>query len=150
VSLTLASLNLHCGLTRRGDPYSVKAAIAAADADVVVVQENWRPHGRASLAAEAAADCGYPSYAELDLVTDTPLADLEVVGGEAPDETGAWGLAILSRRPWRRLGEAAIGAAGGDAVGARLAQLAEIGVAGGAVLRVVNVHLTHRLVYGPA
>lgn len=150
MSLTLASLNLHCGLSHRGQPYSVKAAVAALDADVVVVQENWRRAGATSLAAEAAADCGYPEYAELDMVTGTPMAGLDIVG-DPPDETGDWGLGIMSRRPWRRIGVAELGpGAPGDVVGPRLAQVAEIPLDGGGVLRVVNLHLTHRLLHGPA
>lgn len=143
--LSLASLNLHCGLDHRGAPYSVKAAVAALDTDVIVVQENWRSRGTDSLAASAAADCGYTSFAELDLVPDVPLADLEVVGGTAPDEVGAWGLAVLSRVPWVGTDVIGIGAARGDVVGARAAQVIDF-----PGLRVVNVHLTHRLPYGPA
>ncbi|GGQ84354.1 endonuclease/exonuclease/phosphatase family protein [Couchioplanes azureus] len=143
--IRLASLNLHCGLDHRGAPFSVKQAIAALDTDVIVAQENWRAHGSVSLAASAAADCGYPSFTELDLVPDTPLADLEVVSGTAPDEKGAWGLAVLSRVPWTRHLTVPIGAAPGDVVGERSAQVIEF-----PGLRIVNVHLTHRLLHGPA
>ncbi|GAA1643141.1 endonuclease/exonuclease/phosphatase family protein [Actinoplanes couchii] len=145
MALRLASLNMHCGLDHRGVPFSVKQAVTTLNTDVVVVQENWRVHGSDSLAATAAADCGYPSYTELDLVPDTPLADLEVVDGTAPDETGAWGLAVLSRVPWDRQWTVAIGAAPGDVVGERTAQVIEF-----PEVRVVNVHLTHRLLHGPA
>lgn len=149
MSRTIASINLHCGLTGGGEPYSVKAAVAALDADIVLVQENWGRTGRLSVAAAAAADCGYAEYEELAMITGTPLAALEVVG-EAPDETGAFGLAVMSRHPWRSLTVASLGAAPGDVVGPRLAQVAEFALPGGALLRVVNVHLTHRLWYGPA
>jgi endonuclease/exonuclease/phosphatase family metal-dependent hydrolase len=150
MGLRLASINLHCGLDRRGHPYSVKAAVAALNTDVILVQENWRPDGSPSLAASAAADCGYPCLAELDLVADTPLAGLDVVRGDVPDETGAWGLAILSRLPWRGCTTVEVGAVPGDVVGPRLAQVVEIPLDDSAVLRVVNVHLTHRLAHGPA
>ncbi|GID97697.1 endonuclease/exonuclease/phosphatase family protein [Amorphoplanes digitatis] len=143
--LSLASLNLHCGLDHRGAPYSVKAAVAALDTDVIVVQENWRARGTESLAASAAADCGYPCFAELDMVPDAPLADLDVVDGAAPDEVGAWGLAVMSRVPWVSTTAIGIGTAPGDVVGARSAQVIEL-----PGLRVVNVHLTHRLLHGPA
>nr|BFE69956.1 hypothetical protein GCM10020092_032570 [Actinoplanes digitatis] len=141
--LSLASLNLHCGLDHRGAPYSVKAAVAALDTDVIVVQENWRARGTESLAASAAADCGYPCFAELDMVPDAPLADLDVVDGAAPDEVGAWGLAVMSRVPWVSTTAIGIGTAPGDVVGARSAQVIEL-----PGLRVVNVHLTHRLLHG--
>jgi len=53
--ISVASINLHCGLTRHGRPYPVADAIGALDADVVLVQENWRPRGEESLARRAAA-----------------------------------------------------------------------------------------------
>lgn len=147
--LSLASLNLHCGLDHAGAPFPVKAAIAALDTDVVLIQENWRPHGAESLAAQAAADCGYPCFTELDLVTDSPLADLDVVRGEVPDETGAWGLAIMSRVPWRSVSTVSLGpAAPRDVVGERHALVVDIPL-GDTVLRVADVHLTHRLAHGP-
>jgi endonuclease/exonuclease/phosphatase family metal-dependent hydrolase len=149
VSTTIASLNLHCGIDRHEARYSVKSAIAALDTDVVLVQENWRPDGGPSLAELAAADCGYREYAEFDIVTGRTLAELEIATGPAPDETGAWGLAMMSRLPWRHPRTVALGSAPGDVVGERAAQIVEIAVEDG-ILRVVNVHLTHRLVHGPA
>jgi endonuclease/exonuclease/phosphatase family metal-dependent hydrolase len=144
VALRLASLNLHCGLDRHGVPYSVKQALVALDADVVVVQENWRTGDGPSIAAAAAADCGYPHVAELELVTGRSLTELEIVRRAVPAETGAWGLAVLSRVPWQSSTTAPLGAAARDPVGARLAQIVSFpGV------RLVNVHLTHRLTRGP-
>jgi len=144
VALSLASLNLHCGLDRHGAPYSVKQAVAALDTDVVVVQENWRSGDRPSIAAAAAADCGYPYVAELDLVTGRSLTELRIVRRAVPDDPGAWGLAVLSRVPWRGCASARIGVAARDPVGSRLAQIVAFGG-----VRVVNVHLTHRLTRGP-
>ncbi|MDY7090268.1 MAG: endonuclease/exonuclease/phosphatase family protein [Actinomycetota bacterium] len=145
MELTVASLNLHCGLDDTGAPFSVKEAVAALDTDVILLQENWRPEGVGSIAARAAADCGYAHVAELDMVTGTPLADLEIHDGAVPDETGAWGLAIISRVPFTGTGAVPIGSAPKDVVGDRHAQVAEL-----PGLRLVNVHLTHRLLHGPA
>ncbi len=127
----------------------MKAAVAALETDVVLLQENWRPPGSESLAAQAAQACDYPWFAELDLVADSPLADLEIVAGPVPEESGAWGLAVLSRRPWTASGTVRLGAARGDVVGERLAQVLVMPLADGGVLRLVNVHLTHRLLHGP-
>ncbi|OJF16280.1 hypothetical protein BG844_00115 [Couchioplanes caeruleus subsp. caeruleus] len=145
MTLTLASVNLHCGLDRNGRPFPVKQAIAALDADVVLVQENWRVEGSTSLAAAAAADCGYGSVTELDLISGVPLARLDIVDGEVPEETGSFGLAVLSRVPWESVWPLALGAARGDVVGIRSAQVVTF-----AGLRAVNVHLTHRVLHGPA
>ncbi|GGL01053.1 endonuclease/exonuclease/phosphatase family protein [Mangrovihabitans endophyticus] len=145
--LRVASINLHCGLDRRAEPYSVKQAVAALDADVILIQENWRPDDGTGLAATAAADCAYPHVAERELVSGRTPVELEIVRGDSPAlaTRGSWGLAVISRVPWTRAGEIAIGAARGDVVGPRYAQVVQIGG-----LRLVNVHLTHRLAHGPA
>jgi endonuclease/exonuclease/phosphatase family metal-dependent hydrolase len=147
--ISLASLNVHCGLSRHGRAYSVSDAIGALDADVVLVQENWRPRGEDSLARRAAAAHGYRGVAEFDLVSDVPLADLRIVRGPVPDESGAVGLAVLSRVPWQEYATMPLGGAPGDLCGERFAQLVEVPIGRHAVLRVVNTHLTYRLAYGP-
>ncbi len=149
MTLSLASLNLHAGLDATGRPYAVADAIAGLGADVVVVQENWRPDGQRSLAEQAAARCGYAAYAEIDVIKGRTRTQLGVAADPADGETGAWGLAIMSRLPWRALATLPLGAAPGDVVGERRALLAEIPTDDG-VLRVAGVHLTHRLVHGPA
>jgi endonuclease/exonuclease/phosphatase family metal-dependent hydrolase len=138
VTLSIATLNLHCGIG-----YQVADAVAALDTDIVLLQENWRPDGGPSLAELAAAACGYPERAELDLVGGHTLAELEVT--KAPSPRGTWGLAVLSRVPWQSSSTVSLGAAPGDVVGERHAQV--VAFPG---LRVVNVHLTHRLPHGPA
>lgn len=150
MSLRIASLNLHCGLDSQGRPYPVAAAIDGLGADVVLLQENWRPDGAAGLARRAAPVAGFEHLAELDVVTGTSLEALNIVRGRAvvPDESGSWGLAVLSRFPMRSYRTVSLGAAPGDVAGARMAQIIEIAYAGG-VLRLVNVHLTHRLRHGP-
>jgi len=113
------------------------------------VQENWRPRGAESLARAAALAGGYEQLAELDIVADIALRDMNVVRGEVPDETGAFGLAVLSRFPIQAYATVALGQAPGDVAGGRMAQIVEITGAGEASLRLVNVHLTHRLAHGP-
>ena len=149
MQISLASINLHGGRTRHGRAYPVSDAIGALDADVVLVQENWRPRGEDSLARRAAAAHGYRSVAEFDLVPDVALAALGIVRGPAPDETGAWGLAVLSRLPVQEYATIPLGHAPGDLGGPRFAQVLTIPIGGEAALRVVNTHLTYRLAYGP-
>jgi endonuclease/exonuclease/phosphatase family metal-dependent hydrolase len=152
VGTSLASLNLHGGLDHEDNPYSVTAAVAELDTDIVVVQENWRPLGTGaiSLAAEAAADCGYDAYAEIDMISGRTLNELGVATGAGANEPGAWGIAIMSRLPWHSLGTIPLGAARGDVIGERRALTAEVRTADGRRLRVAVAHLTHRLVHGPA
>jgi endonuclease/exonuclease/phosphatase family metal-dependent hydrolase len=149
MGIGLGSVNLHCGLDRHGHSYSPATAIGALGTDVILVQENWRPHGRDSIARRAADAHGYHHVAELDLVPDTALADMRITRWPVPDESGAWGIAVLSRLPWREYTTVALGAAPGDVAGQRRAQVVEIPVGAEGTLRVVNTHLTHKLPYGP-
>jgi endonuclease/exonuclease/phosphatase family metal-dependent hydrolase len=146
--LALGGLNLHCGRDHRGVPYAAAAAIRSLDADIVVVQENWRPEGVASIARRVAAECDYQYCVELDVLRTTSLYDLGVVTDPTVDEPGAWGLAVLSRQPMVRHQHIWLGSVPRD-MGARAAQVVEVTVGDESVLRVVNVHLTHRIAYGP-
>lgn len=143
---SVASINLHCGLDRHGRPFSVTSAIKALDADIVLIQENWRPWGSDSIARRAAIELGYDSVTEFDLVDLVPLEDLRIIRGAVPDQRGAWGLAVLSRVPVIGSGTIALGQAPGDLGGARHAQVLSFPLG----LRVVNTHLTYKLAYGPA
>jgi endonuclease/exonuclease/phosphatase family metal-dependent hydrolase len=145
----VASINLHCGRDRRGVPFPVSDALGALDTDLVLVQESWRPAGSDSLIRKVAAEWGYGEPLELDFLPETTLRALDVVGRDGADESGGWGLAVLSRLPWRRTEQIWLGSARGD-VGPRGALVVEVELPGGAVLRVVDVHLTHRVVHGPA
>jgi endonuclease/exonuclease/phosphatase family metal-dependent hydrolase len=40
-TVTIASLNLHCGFSAAGQPFDVAAAVAGLDADIIAVQEAW-------------------------------------------------------------------------------------------------------------
>ncbi len=44
VELTVASFNAHWGVDARGRPFDVGAAARSLGADLLVVQEVWRPH----------------------------------------------------------------------------------------------------------
>ncbi len=85
-----------------GGPYSVSAAIRRLFADIVVMQENWRPDAADSVARKAAAECGYGELIELEVLGGTSLYDLGVVTDVAASEDGSWGLAVLSRPPGDR------------------------------------------------
>ena len=59
--LSIANYNMHCGMDGWGRPYDYLAAIAALDADVIVLEEAWASAGDASggQSAEAARLLGY-------------------------------------------------------------------------------------------
>jgi endonuclease/exonuclease/phosphatase family metal-dependent hydrolase len=66
--LSIANYNMHCGMDGWGRPYDYLAAIAALDADVIVLEEAWTAAGDATggQSAEAARALGYQREA-LDL-----------------------------------------------------------------------------------
>jgi endonuclease/exonuclease/phosphatase family metal-dependent hydrolase len=59
--LSIANYNMHCGMDGWGRPYDYLAAIAALDADVIVLEEAWAAAGDESggQSAEAARLLGY-------------------------------------------------------------------------------------------
>jgi endonuclease/exonuclease/phosphatase family metal-dependent hydrolase len=57
--LRVANFNLHAGIDGWGRPFDVVAECAALDADVLVLEEVWRPDGEKGLAAEVAEALGY-------------------------------------------------------------------------------------------
>jgi endonuclease/exonuclease/phosphatase family metal-dependent hydrolase len=61
--LSIANFNMHCGMDGWGRPYDYLAAIAALDADIVVLEETWTADGdggdRDGQAERAARHLGY-------------------------------------------------------------------------------------------
>lgn len=149
LELTVGSFNLHGGRNSMGRTYAVTAALERLAADVIVLQENWRPHGEESIARQAARTCGYPHIEELDLLADTALYQLGLVRDRTHDQPGTWGLAVASRLPLVSTDPVWLGHAPGDP-SARAAQVLEVPNGQRPALRLVNIHLTHRLRYGPA
>src|SRR5689334_19174048 len=112
--LTVGSFNLHWGVDMRGRPYDAMGACLALDADVLVLPEVWRPHGRTAFVDELAARTG-ASVHDVAFMSDqhpTRPRHLDVPDGPA----GTWGLAVLSRLPVRSVTSVALPKASGDTV----------------------------------
>lgn len=137
--ITLASLNLHGGLTRRGAPFDVAEACHRLKADVITLQEAWRPEARPDVVTGAAAALGAEVH-HRGLAGNTNRARLGVGTDEG---VGTWGLAVLTMLPVTGYREIELGRAPGDRIG-RAAQVLTLATPGGGALRVVNTHLTHR------
>ncbi len=137
--ITLASLNLHGGLTSHGAPFDVAEACYRLKADVITLQEAWRPEARPDAVTEVAAALG-AEVRHRGLARDTSRARLGIGTDEGP---GTWGLAVLTMLPVTGYHEIELGRAPGDRI-SRAAQVLTLATPGGAVLRVVNTHLTHR------
>ena len=137
--ITLASLNLHGGLTSHGSPFDVAEACYRLKADVIALQEAWRPEAGPDVVTEVAAALG-AEVRHRGLARSTSRARLRVGTDEG---RGTWGLAVLTTLPVTGYHEIELGRAPGDWIG-RAAQVLTLATPGGAPLRVVNTHLTHR------
>ena len=146
--LTLASFNTHYGLRparrRAPEPVDLTVAVRRLDADVVVLQEAWRPDAIRGQVDEAAESLGYAVLHELTGRASVGSVWPHLVAGGA----GTSGIAVLSRLPAWRVGGIIVGPTLGDPAPARTALHVELDVEG-TPLRLVAVHLTSRLPHGP-
>lgn len=137
--ITLASLNLHGGLSGHGEPFDVAEACHRLKADVIALQEAWWPTGQPDPVTDVAAELG-AKLVHRGLATDTDLARLGLADDSGP---GTWGLAVLSMLPVTGYEVIELGRAPTDVI-SRAAQVVTVTTPGGAALRIVNTHLTHR------
>ena len=146
--LSIASFNTHYGFRPRPSPartpYDVSAALKELDADVIVIQELFRPDGRTGPVDEAARAMGLTVHHELlGSATQHARWPRLSIHGE-----GTLGIAVLTRLPVRRVGSIELGPTIGDPSPARTALRVEVDVEG-RPLDLVAVHLTSRLPQGP-
>jgi len=145
VELTVASFNTHWGIDARGRPYDVGAAARSLGADVLVVQEVWRPHGGPAFIDDVVAATRLPIVNELVLAPDNMSGrPRHLPAQDAGDPPGTWGIAVLSALPVRRAFDIDLGCPPGDVVTRRAAACIEIDV-GGHPLLVAGVHASHKL-----
>jgi endonuclease/exonuclease/phosphatase family metal-dependent hydrolase len=149
-TLTVASMNLHCGFSAMQEPFDVAAVVRSLDATVIAVQEAWTAESAAAdpsgdpLAA-AARDLG-ATVVRAPMCGFADLRSLGLPGGSGP---GQLGIAVLSKLPVAGHEVISLGVAPGDPI-PRVAQVVwlEVGellnVGEHAVLRFVNTHLTYR------
>jgi endonuclease/exonuclease/phosphatase family metal-dependent hydrolase len=155
-TLTVASMNLHCGLGWRGEPYDVAAAISRLDAEVICLQEAWLPEPAAAVVAagdsEPHADAVAAAASQLGAAlhrvpqrSGIRLADIGLhSAGPAGRASGDFCLAVLTTLPVISYQVHSLGRAPLDRL-PRLAQVICLRLATGADIRIVNTHLTHRL-----
>ena len=136
----LASLNTHGGRGADGRPYDLVAACRQFKADIIVLQEVWRPHSGPDPVADIAAALGAEMLRE-NLVDDTSLRSFGIA--DEPGR-GQWGLATLTTVPVTGYEVVDLGRIAGDAT-PRAAQLVTVELPGRGPLRIANTHLTYRL-----
>ena len=140
LEVILTSLNTHGGRGADGRPYDLEAACRQFKADIIVLQEVWRPHSGPDPVADIAAALG-TELRRATLVADTSLRSFGIA-----DETarGQWGLATLTTMPVTGYEVVDLGRIAGDAT-PRAAQLVTMDLPGRGPLRIANTHLTYRL-----
>ncbi|MCZ7527109.1 MAG: hypothetical protein M5U14_12440 [Acidimicrobiia bacterium] len=149
--LVLASFNAHWGVRPRGmtsgprgAAFDVDAVFRRLGADVVVLQESWRPDEGGAFVDDIAVEHGYH-------LEELPLA--RAVAGHRPrvrrPGTGTWGLAVLTRLPVVARRELPLGSVPRDPVGDRHALHLRLDVGGGAEMDLVAAHTSSRVPYGP-
>ena len=137
--VVLASLNTHGGRGADGRPYDLAAACRQLKADIIALQEVWRPHSGPGRVDEIAAELGAESIAA-ELCSDIDLRSLNI----SPETgRGRWGLAVLTTLPVAHREMVDLGRTPTDPI-ARAALLVTLDVPGGGKLRVANTHLTHK------
>ena len=137
--IILASLNTHGGRGADGRPYDLVAACRQLKADVIVLQEVYRPHGEPDPVEEIAAELGAEAI-QAELRRDVDLRSLNI---SAETARGRWGLAVLTTVPVAHHEVADLGRTPGDSM-ARAAQVTTLQLPGGGKLRVASTHLTHK------
>jgi endonuclease/exonuclease/phosphatase family metal-dependent hydrolase len=137
--VTLASMNLHCGIDPAGRPYDVEAVVRGLDAQLIALQEAWRPQAGPDPVAAAARAIGAEVY-RVDVSHLVRLTTLGIPGDLGPGWTG---ITILSTLPVTGYETVSFDRVRGDAV-ARRAQILTIKLPTGPEMRLAGTHLTHR------
>lgn len=137
--VTIASMNLHCGIDPAGRPYDVEAAIRALDAELIALQEAWQPRDSPDPVAAAASAMG----ANVHRLPLSPLTNLTSLSIPADVGPGRSGLAVLTTLPVTGYETVRLGRAPGDAT-TRCAQVLTVTLPDGRALRLAATHLTHR------
>lgn len=148
--LSLASFNTHYGV-RPGRPphvaFDMTAALRALDAEVLVIQEVWRPDEGACVVDEAARALGLTAH-HLEQARARVHSRWPRVATGADTGEGTIGVAILTNRAVRTVEPIVVGPTIGDPMHERAVVRAELEL-DDVVVQVVGVHVSSRLPHAP-
>lgn len=163
-AFTVASVNLHCGVSSTGEPFDVEGAIRGLDAAIIAVQETWQgdsqsgprlpdtagQDGRSAQPGSPARGASDPVTAaasaigaELLRVPLCAFSDLARIGVPPGSGPGRFGMAVLTTLPVINYEVISLGPVPGDTI-PRSAQIVWLGLDDQVTLRLVNTHLTYR------
>ena len=140
--LTVAVFNLHWGVDMHGRPFDAMTPCRKLDADVLVLPEAWRPHGRTAFVDDLAARTGATLH-DLAFMSDRNPARPRHLA-PPPGPSGTCGLAVLTRLPVRSFTNVPLPRAPGDVIEQRYAVIVEVEVEGQGVA-IGGIHASHRL-----
>jgi endonuclease/exonuclease/phosphatase family metal-dependent hydrolase len=138
-SVPIASMNLHCGVGTRGQPFDVEAAVLGLDAPIIALQETWTSGSEPDQVAGAAEAMGAQLF-RVPLRLAASLSGLSIPADSGPGRTG---MAVLSTLPVVRYEVIDLGRMPADVV-RRCAQILTIELPGHVLFRLAATHLTHR------
>jgi endonuclease/exonuclease/phosphatase family metal-dependent hydrolase len=139
-TFTVASMNLHCGVSRAGEPFDLGEVVCGLGTSVIGLQETWTAESAPGDGALAAA-AGVLGARLLQ----TPLCTFRnlAFAGAPLSGPGEFGLAVLSTLPVAGHELVTLGIAPGDTI-LRVAQIVWVRLGNASLLRFVNTHLTNR------
>lgn len=140
--LTVASFNTHWGVDRRGQPFDVAGVCLPLDADVLVLQEAWRPYGTESYVDEIAEQTGAVAHETVFMSDRNPARPRHL--RPPPGPAGTCGLVVLSRLPVCDVALVVLPHALSDVIEQRASLIVTVSVDGTAV-SIGGMHASHRL-----
>jgi endonuclease/exonuclease/phosphatase family metal-dependent hydrolase len=140
--LTVATFNTHWGVHRNGRSFDVVRPALALDADVLVLQEVWRPNGGPCFVDPIAACMGASVHEAVFMSDHNPARPKQL--HPPPGRPGTCGISVLSRLPVEQVIEVEVPRAHGDVVHQRRSLLVTVTV-GDQRVTVAGMHASHRL-----
>lgn len=140
--LTVASFNTHWGVHRSGRAFDVVRPALALDADVLVLQEVWRPNHGPCFVDAIAEGMGASVHEAVFMSDHNPGRPRQL--RPPPGPPGICGISLLSRLPVCAVQEIELPHAQGDVVPQRRSLLVTVSV-DGAPVTIAGMHASHRL-----
>jgi len=141
--LSVATFNTHWGVDMCARPFDVVQVCRGLDADVLVLQECWRPFGRPAYVDQIAVATG-ATLRDVTFMSDRNRARPRHLAVTPDGPAGTCGLAVLSRLPVLAWYDVPLPHVGGDVVHRRHSLVATLDV-GGTPVTIGAVHASHRL-----
>jgi endonuclease/exonuclease/phosphatase family metal-dependent hydrolase len=140
--LTVASFNTHWGVHRSGRSFDVVRPSLALGADVLVLQEVWRPNGGPCFVDAIAEGMGASVHEAVFMSDHNPARPRQL--RPPPGRPGTCGISVLSRLPVCAVRDVELPHAQGDVVDQRHSLLVTVSVDGDPVT-IGGMHASHRL-----